>query len=78
MTTAANLGGEIMNVLINTYHNTEYRTKLTNQQLSDLEYRLHTGQLTTSERRTIQRIKKRLCGIDGCCCGDTFGRCTDR
>jgi hypothetical protein len=61
-------------LLVNTFHGTEYRTRLDIQQL---DYTLMTAPQSSDEYRQAKaaqrRIWKRLCGIEGCTCGDGFG-----
>ena len=63
-----------MNTLTNSYHNTEARTKLTDDELEALSYRLYDGTATDADRATRRRLHDRLCGSNDCTCGDDFGR----
>lgn len=67
-----------MHVWTNSFHNTEVRTRLSEQDLDQIMYVLGTGREGSAEykkaKRTARRMWKALCGIEGCTCGDTFGR----
>ena len=65
-----------MITLTNSFHNSVYRTRLTTTDLDRIEMIAGTrpDRLTASEKSTIRRIRKALCGITGCTCGDFWGR----
>jgi hypothetical protein len=60
-------------ILKNTFHGTECTTTL---DLRKIEHVLGTGQgdELAKARRQARIIWKKLCGIEGCTCGDTFGQ----
>lgn len=64
-----------METLINTFHHTEAKTRYTQEQLNDIEHRNGTRpeKVTSAERSLIYRIRKQLCGIKGCTCGNFWG-----
>lgn len=62
-----------VNVLRNTYHGTEYRTRKCPQEV----YRIASTPAwdrSESERAWVRRVWRRLCGVEGCTCGDELGR----
>ena len=64
-----------MTKLINTFHNSEAETSYTQDQLDDIEHRDGTKPwtVTRAERALIYRIRKQLCGIADCTCGNFWG-----
>lgn len=64
--------GETMTTLINSFHGTSARTRLTTDDLESMRRR-HPANWTARERRTVARLRRRLCGVAGCTCGDDFG-----
>lgn len=64
-----------MTILINTFHNTKAKTRYTQEQLNDIEHKDATrpGLVTSAERSLIYRIRKQLCGIKDCTCGNFWG-----
>ncbi len=67
-----------MNTLTNSFHSTEVKTRLSEASLLEIERVLATADQRSPEykaaRRTQRRLEKALCGVEGCTCGDTFGR----
>lgn len=63
-----------MNTLTNEFHMTEYRTRFSDDELDGIVVRVFTGCGTQSEKALIRKIRKALCGIEGCTCGDELGR----
>ena len=61
-----------MITLLNTFHNTLARTRLTRADLERIAG-THPAYWTEAERRTVARLRRQLCGIAGCTCGGTFG-----
>lgn len=59
--------------LRNSFHNTEYRTTKTREDLEAIEYRIMRGNATDADRAYRRKVWKTLCGIAECKCGDTFG-----
>ena len=68
-----NTEGETMTTLTNSYHNTTARTRLTTSDL-DAIANTHPSEWTRNETATVKRLHNALCGVDGCTCGDVFGR----
>ena len=68
------LGLENKMILKNTYHNTEYKTKKTQDELDAIEHAVIFGYATPSEVRFVNRVNDRLCGMSDCSCGDFWGR----
>ncbi len=62
-----------MQTISNNFHNTEARTRL---DLDRIEYVLATGrgEELARAKRQARGLWKKLCGIEGCTCGDDFGR----
>jgi hypothetical protein len=66
-----------MTTLTNDFHATEYRTRLTLDQIEDRlnTHRAYGLRAHESVRRLVFRIRAELCGVDGCqCAGDDLGR----
>ncbi len=61
-----------MKTLRNSYHNTEAKTRLTDDDLARIQD-THPAEWTPAERQTVYRLRRKLCGVQGCTCGDTFG-----
>lgn len=56
-----------MTILKNSFHKTEYRTNLSDDEISRRRERSWWG-LTDAQREWVRRVQRTLCGIDGCCC----------
>jgi len=61
-----------MTTLTNTFHQTEAQTRLTEDELDRIA-NTHPMNWTAKERATVARLRKKLCGVTGCTCGDVFG-----
>lgn len=58
-----------MDTLINTYHNSEYRTRKTWQERQAILDRYNWGTPSDADKAYIRRVERALCGIDTCLCG---------
>ena len=54
-----------MTTLSNSFHNTEITVRKASAALLDRWY----SDLSASQKRTVRRIRARLCGANGCTCG---------
>ena len=67
-----------MLTLTNSFHNTQYRTRYTEDDLAEIEHDLFSGTPGTPKHRRARRARNRiweaLCGQADCTCDDTFGR----
>ncbi len=63
-----------MNVIKNRFHNTSATTRRSNEELDAIALRIASGKATPAEKAFASRMKKTLCGVSGCTCGDEFGR----
>ena len=63
-----------MNTLTNDFHNTEARTRLSNEELVALQYRIYNGTASDADKQTRRRLHNQLCGSSDCTCGGTFGQ----
>lgn len=61
-----------MTTLKNTFHNTEVKTKLTPEKIAEIKS-THPNHWSSAEKQAVKRIWTKLCGINGCTCGDIFG-----
>ena len=67
-----------MTTLTNSFHGTTVRTQLTRAQMDEIEY-LYYGtvedklSIGPQDMRTVRRIKRALCGVSGCSCGNFWG-----
>lgn len=61
-----------MTTLKNTFHNTEAKTQLCEQELDRIRNK-HPYFWTVTERALVNRLRRKLCGIAGCTCGGVFG-----
>lgn len=68
-----------MLTLTNNFHDTEARTRMTRTQMDDIMHKAvcRPHDLTDAEKRKINKIRKSLCGITGCDCGNFWGERTD-
>ncbi len=62
-----------MTTLTNTFHNTEYRST---KSLDEIDRIVSTNpwNRADAEKAFVHRVRKALCGVDGCTCGDDLGR----
>jgi hypothetical protein len=58
--------------LTNNFHNTHAGTELSHTALEHIQ-NTQPANWTQAERRTVNRLYNKLCGIAGCTCGGTFG-----
>ena len=63
-----------LNTLTNSFHNTERRTRRTNDEINALEGRIATGTATAADRQFVRAARAALCGSPDCTCGDFIGR----
>lgn len=63
-----------LNTLTNSYHNTEYRTRRSNDDIAALEVRIYDGTATAADRQFVRAARAALCGSPNCTCGDFLGR----
>lgn len=63
-----------MNTLKNSFHNTSCTTRKSADELDAIALRIASGKATAAEKALASRMKKALCGVSGCTCGDEFGR----
>lgn len=59
-----------LTILTNSFHNTEYRTRKTRDELDAI---LNTApwDRSDSEKAFVRKVWNHLCGADGCTCGHT-------
>jgi len=65
-----------MYTLTNSFHNTKVRTRFSVEELAAMLYKVNRampGQNVRKERRLIARLKRTLCGANGCTCSNDFG-----
>ena len=60
-------------ILSNDFHGTEYRTKKTREELEAMYGRAYQGTATDAEKAMLRRIRRALCGTEGCRCGNWLG-----
>jgi len=60
-----------METISNVFHNTEYRSRLSRREIERRTYVY--GDLPAHVRAWRRKVKKELCGIDGCTCGNDIG-----
>ena len=58
----------------NNFHNTSYDTRKTEVDLERIAQDIAQGRASEAEKAFRRRVRKALCGIAGCTCGDDFGR----
>lgn len=63
-----------MNTLCNNWHGTSAQTRATDEELDAIQYRLYEHTATEAEKALRRRLWVKLCGRQGCLCGDDFGR----
>jgi hypothetical protein len=56
-------------ILKNSFHDTEYRTTKTREELDTIEVRLCQHTASRSEKDFARKVRRALCGIDNCKCG---------
>ncbi len=59
-------------MLVNSFHGTSVRTSKSRGALDSIRNR-HPADWSKTERREVMRLRKALCGIEGCTCGGVFG-----
>ncbi len=59
--------------LRNNFHNTTATTKYSAQERCKITERVYTGVATPAEYAAMHRAWKKLCGMTGCVCGDSWG-----
>ena len=63
-------------ILTNRFHNTEYRTTKSRDEITDLCTRIVCGDATASEESFARKVAKTLCGMPDCACRATYlGEC---
>lgn len=63
-----------LNTLTNSFHNTEYRTRRSNDEIDALEGSLANGTATAADRQFVRAVRAALCGSPDCTCGDFLCR----
>lgn len=67
-----------MLTLTNSFHGTKIEVRKSENDLAKIEEQYATGRIGSAEKkaadRFIRKCRKTLCGIEGCTCGDLFGR----
>jgi hypothetical protein len=58
----------------NSFHGTEYISKKSPMELLEIDKRVYNGYPTDADKAFVRRMRKALCGVSGCKCGDVFGR----
>jgi hypothetical protein len=58
-----------MLTLKNSFHNTEYRTTKTREELDAIESRIGQHTASRAEKDFARKVRRALCGIDNCKCG---------
>lgn len=58
-----------LTILINDFHNTEYRSRKTREELEAIEHRINTFAADAADKALARRAWNALCGIEGCTCG---------
>lgn len=60
-------------ILTNSFHNSEYRTRKTRDELDAIE-NTAPWNLSDSDKAFTRKVWRTLCGINGCTCGqNSFG-----
>ena len=59
--------------LRNTFHGTKYLTEKTAEQLGAIEGRMWMGTASGADEALVRKIRKALCGVEGCQCSDFLG-----
>lgn len=63
-----------MITLTNAFHNTEYRTSLSDREIERREEHHRQGNTTEAERAWIRRVRRALCSAAECqCAGNILG-----
>jgi len=62
-----------MHTYKNSFHGTEVRSRKSPEELDAIRIRLCAGKATAADRAFERRMRKALCGIADCQCGDDFG-----
>ena len=67
--------GHKMQTLTNSYHGTSCQTRLTRDEMADIEATAaqYPWDLAPTEKATIRRIRVKLCGVMDCKCGNFWG-----
>ena len=60
--------------LKNNFHGTECSTRRTEADLERIALDIAQGRASEADKAFRRRVRKALCGIAGCTCGDDFGR----
>jgi hypothetical protein len=60
-----------MTTLTNSFHGTSYRTQLSREQLEHLASRVNQGTAVAGDKDLYRKIRKALCGCEGCKCGQS-------
>ena len=60
-------------MLRNTFHETEYLTDKTAGELGAIEVRIWMGTASDADQALERKIRKALCGVEGCQCSGNFG-----
>ena len=66
-----------MTTLTNSFHGSEYRTRLSNDEIerrADVVNGCGGNVPTPAEKAWVRKVQNTLCGISDCCCGDILGR----
>lgn len=62
-------------ILTNSFHNTEIRTRKTDEELDAIAIRISDGTASEAEKQLKRRIQGTLCRDHrNCTCGDDWGR----
>lgn len=62
-----------MYVYGNSFHGTEIKSHYSPDALDAIDYRIYNGTATDAEKALARRYKRKLCGMQDCCCSGRFG-----
>lgn len=62
-----------MHTYTNSFHNTTYKSVKNYEELEAIAFRILKGKASDAEKALAIRMKKTLCGVKDCKCGDLFG-----
>jgi len=60
--------------LTNSCHGTSYNSSRSREELMEIHRKIYQGEsVSAADRKALYRVKKALCGVNGCTCGDDLG-----
>lgn len=65
-----------MNKLENSFHGTRCWTRKTDEEIERLleDLACRPWGVSEADKAWARRVRRTLCGVEGCCCGDRIGR----